>query len=311
LKFSSVVITGRFSKNRNEIIKHIENAGMIVRPGITDNTSYLVFGETYQGTDTKKIEDARKRRVPMIDEEMLYEMLDKRNSSASKKKNNTLLSSSPVRPKGSPRVKKYLPPASNSATTKSSTSVRLEAPLPRKKSSVQYSQPQEIVNNRLLPPAPKVSKKQPAVKSHPSASRKSSNVGQLHVHKPKESEDEEEEDDEDYSAGDETDISETISEGDVEFSSLPKLKKSALVKEEEDTELEEKELVVLVPGRHRGEFTAIHVQHTISPDALKRIVGDTDAHIVRSKFKWVDSFVSNNVLPLINEKDVELNFLLS
>ena len=65
------VLTGTLSCSRKEVTGLIEEAGGIVKSGITKDTNYLVAGENAGS----KLDKAKSLNIPVLDEHTFFELL--------------------------------------------------------------------------------------------------------------------------------------------------------------------------------------------------------------------------------------------
>lgn len=71
-------LTGKLSRDREEWIEEIEERGGKISKSVTNKVDYVITTEKGLDADTKKIQDARDKGLPILSEEALIDAIDRR-----------------------------------------------------------------------------------------------------------------------------------------------------------------------------------------------------------------------------------------
>ncbi len=319
----SFVLTGRLSKTRNEVIRDIENAGLIYYPRITNQHEprYLVVGETVDNADTHKLDEARTRGIKIIGEDTLYKILHQQRTNPSKQKTlpSTISKASSSKTiaklsddigksvRGGGRSKEFSTEPKSKIVRKSSVQFQKEEAKPSSSHSSNLAKQTKSLKKQSVKPVLESSQGKSRVTQNRSYSSS--------MYQNVMGEEEEEEEDDDYLTEDATDDdSETINDDEDQlFESVSQDEKPTKSRGRSDSKLSKvhpKEFIILVPGNKKNQFTAIHVHKDVSAAVLQKYIKNPEGvHLVKhddgKPIKWVADFAASHGMKLHNKKDFD------
>lgn len=283
----SFVLTGRLSKVRQDIVRDIENAGAAYLPRITNKQvpTYLVVGETNDGADTQKLAEANDRGIPTIDEQGLYDLLNKHHRSTSHKSAKRNMPSSV-----SKSQKNIVKTTSGSNTTKT------RPPLLKKKHSSTTTK-------------------------HNSTSGRSHHSNPSPYNHMTQEEIEEEEEDDDYNSDDASDyLSDTVSVDSQsnDYDQEPvrnnaQYKSSNLVVQNTryNADGNNMEYVFLYPTPLDNHFVTVTIRNNVHMnDVLDDLASAGRVRVVKPntmRKRWVTDFIKMANTPSVDTNEIDLN----